>query len=124
MDILTLVGLLAGIIIVILAMLANASVLTFLNLPGLALVLGGTFAVTLIKFRMPSVVSACLCQILKVGFPQLWCFELSLRKEGFGPLLKVHKLRDRETPGTREVGLTEISTCASGTDAATLFVEE
>ncbi|OZB03366.1 MAG: flagellar motor protein PomA, partial [Marinobacter sp. 34-60-7] len=49
MDILTLVGLLAGILIVILAMLANASVLTFLNLPGLALVLGGTVAVTLIK---------------------------------------------------------------------------
>jgi chemotaxis protein MotA len=50
--------LLAGILIVVLAMLANATVLTFLNLPGLAIVLGGTFAVTLIKFRMPSVVSA------------------------------------------------------------------
>jgi len=58
MDILTLVGLLAGILIVVLAMLANATALTFLNLPGLAIVLGGTFAVTLIKFRMPSVVSA------------------------------------------------------------------
>ncbi|KAA1174180.1 flagellar motor protein PomA [Marinobacter salinexigens] len=58
MDILTLVGLLAGILIVGLAMLANASLLTFLNLPGLAIVLGGTFAVTLIKFRMSSVVSA------------------------------------------------------------------
>lgn len=58
MDILTLVGLLAGTLIVVLAMLANASVLTFLNLPGLAIVLGGTFAVTLIKFRMPSVLSA------------------------------------------------------------------
>lgn len=33
MDILTLVGLVAGILIVILAMLANASILTFLNLP-------------------------------------------------------------------------------------------
>jgi len=58
MDILTLVGLLAGILIVILAMLANASVLTFLNLPGLAIVIGGTAAVTLIKFRLPSVMSA------------------------------------------------------------------
>lgn len=58
MDILTLVGLAAGVLIVTLAMLANASVLTFLNLPGLAIVLGGTFAVTLIKFRMPSVMSA------------------------------------------------------------------
>lgn len=58
MDILTLVGLVAGVLIVTLAMLANATVLTFLNLPGLAIVLGGTFAVTLIKFRMPSVMSA------------------------------------------------------------------
>lgn len=58
MDILTLVGLVAGVLIVIMAMLANASFLTFLNLPGLAIVLGGTFAVTLIKFRMASVMSA------------------------------------------------------------------
>lgn len=58
MDILTFVGLVAGVLIVILAMLANASVLTFLNLPGLAIVLGGTFAVTLIKFRLPSLTSA------------------------------------------------------------------
>ncbi len=58
MDILTLVGLVAGVLIVAMAMLANASFLTFLNLPGLAIVLGGTFAVTLIKFRMPSVMSA------------------------------------------------------------------
>ncbi|KEF30376.1 MAG: flagellar motor protein PomA [Gammaproteobacteria bacterium] len=58
MDILTLVGLLAGVLIVGLAMVANASLLTFLNLPGLAIVLGGTFAVTLIKFRMSSVLSA------------------------------------------------------------------
>ncbi len=58
MDILTLVGLVAGIVIVVLAMLANASLLTFLNLPGLAIVIGGTFAVTLIKFRLPTVMSA------------------------------------------------------------------
>ena len=40
MDILTLVGLVAGVLIVILAMLANASFLTFLNIPGLAIVFG------------------------------------------------------------------------------------
>ncbi|SET31381.1 MULTISPECIES: MotA/TolQ/ExbB proton channel family protein [Marinobacter] len=58
MDILTLVGLVAGIAIVIIAMLANASVLTFLNLPGLAIVLGGTFAVTLVRFRLPTVTTS------------------------------------------------------------------
>ncbi|MFW5823597.1 MAG: MotA/TolQ/ExbB proton channel family protein [Marinobacter sp.] len=58
MDILTLVGLVAGVAIVIIAMLANASVLTFLNLPGLAIVLGGTFAVTLVRFRLATVTSS------------------------------------------------------------------
>ncbi|MDX1634133.1 MAG: MotA/TolQ/ExbB proton channel family protein [Marinobacter sp.] len=58
MDILTLVGLVTGIFIVVAAMLANASLLTFMNLPGLALVLGGTFAVTLIKFRLATVLDA------------------------------------------------------------------
>ena len=58
MDILTLVGLVAGVAIVIIAMLANASALTFLNLPGLAIVLGGTFAVTLVRFRLATVSSS------------------------------------------------------------------
>jgi chemotaxis protein MotA len=58
MDILTLVGLCAAVIIVLLAMLSNASLLTFINLPGLAIVLGGTLAVTLIKFRLPTVMGA------------------------------------------------------------------
>lgn len=58
MDILTLVGLVAGMAIVIIAMLANATVLTFLNLPGLAIVLGGTFAVTLVRFRLATVTSS------------------------------------------------------------------
>lgn len=58
MDILTLVGLVAGVVIVVLAMLSNASLMTFLNLPGLAIVLGGTFAVTLIKFRLATVMGA------------------------------------------------------------------
>lgn len=67
MDILTLVGLVAGVAIVIIAMLANASALTFLNLPGLAIVLGGTFAVTLVRFRM-STVSSAFRLALKTAF--------------------------------------------------------
>lgn len=58
MDILTLVGLIAGVAIVTAAMLADATISTFLNLPGLAIVLGGTMAVTLIKFRLRSVTSS------------------------------------------------------------------
>jgi chemotaxis protein MotA len=58
MDILTLVGLFAGILVVLLAMISDASIGTFVNAPGLAIVVGGTFAVTLIKFRMASVFSS------------------------------------------------------------------
>ncbi|ROU00984.1 flagellar motor protein PomA [Marinobacter sp. R17] len=58
MDILTLVGLIAGVAIVTVAMLADATINTFLNIPGLMIVVGGTFAVTLIKFRLRSVASS------------------------------------------------------------------
>ncbi|WP_111498431.1 MULTISPECIES: motility protein A [Marinobacter] len=58
MDILTLVGLIAGVAIVTVAMLADATLSTFLNIPGLMIVLGGTFAVTLVKFRLASVTSS------------------------------------------------------------------
>ena len=81
MDILTLVGLVAGVLIVILAMLANASLLTFLNLPGLAIVLGGTFAVTLIKFRMASVVSAFRLA-MSAAFTDRMARPVVVRKEG------------------------------------------
>ena len=58
MDILTLVGLLAGVSVVALAILSGSDLGTFINVPGLAIVLFGTFAVTLIKYRLHSVSSA------------------------------------------------------------------
>ncbi|WP_097459535.1 motility protein A [Mangrovitalea sediminis] len=58
MDILTLVGLLAGVSVVTLAIMAGSSLLTFLNWPSVAIVLCGTFAVTLIKYRLSSVLDA------------------------------------------------------------------
>ena len=44
MDITTLIGLVIGIAVVLAAILVESSVLVFLNLPGLLIVLGGTFA--------------------------------------------------------------------------------
>lgn len=58
MDILTLVGLLAGVAVVTLAMMAGSSLLAFLNWPSVAIVFCGTFAVTLIKYRLSSVLDA------------------------------------------------------------------
>jgi len=58
MDILTLVGLVAGIGIVIGAMLIDASISTFLNLPGLAIVVGGTLSVLLLRYRLRNIMVA------------------------------------------------------------------
>lgn len=58
MDILTLVGLIAGIAVVALAILSASDLGTFVSVPGLAIVVFGTFAVTLIKYRLRSVTAA------------------------------------------------------------------
>lgn len=58
MDILTLVGLLAGIAVVSAAILTGSSLDAFVNGPSLAIVLVGTFAVTLVKHRLRSIVTS------------------------------------------------------------------
>ena len=50
MDIATLLGLIAGIIIIGLAVLTGSDTSIFINLPGILIVLGGAFSATLIKF--------------------------------------------------------------------------
>ena len=58
MDILTLVGLIAGFAVVALAIVSASDLATFVNMPGLAIVVFGTFAVTLIRYRLHSVTAA------------------------------------------------------------------
>lgn len=58
MDLATLIGLILGILIVAGAILIDSSLLDFVNLPGLTIVLVGTLAVTLIKYRLTSVVES------------------------------------------------------------------
>ncbi len=55
MDIATLLGLLVGVIVVVLAVLAGSDFWVFLNLPGFLIVIGGTFAATLVKFPITTV---------------------------------------------------------------------
>lgn len=50
MDFATLIGLIVGTSIVILAILTDSDIFIFLNIPGALIVLGGTFAATLVKF--------------------------------------------------------------------------
>lgn len=52
MDLATLIGLLSGIIVITMAVLSDGSAEGFINAPGLMIVLGGTFAATLIKFSI------------------------------------------------------------------------
>ncbi len=58
MDIATLIGLITGSSIVILAISSGSQLWDFVNFPGLAIVIGGTMAATFIKFRLSSVFSA------------------------------------------------------------------
>ncbi len=58
MDITTVIGLVIGIAVVFLAILTGSSLWIFLNIPSILIVLGGTFAATLIKFPLPLVFSA------------------------------------------------------------------
>lgn len=58
MDITTLVGLIIGIAVVLMAVLTGSELYIFLNIPGFLIVVGGTFAATLVKFPMKIVFSA------------------------------------------------------------------
>ena len=55
MDIATLIGLVLGMAVVALAVLTESDFWVFLNLPGFLIVMGGTFAATLIKFPISKV---------------------------------------------------------------------
>ena len=58
MDILTLVGLLAGISVVTAAILSGSDLNSFVNGPSVAIVFAGTFAVTLVKHRLGSILAS------------------------------------------------------------------
>ena len=55
MDIATLLGLIIGVTVVTLAIMTGSDLWIFLNLPGFLIVIGGTFAATLIKFPISGV---------------------------------------------------------------------
>jgi chemotaxis protein MotA len=58
MDLATLVGLLLGIFIVLGAILIESSIMDFINVPGLVIVVVGTVAITMVKFRLSSVATS------------------------------------------------------------------
>lgn len=55
MDLATMIGLAIGMTVVTLAVMSGSDLWVFLNLPGFLIVVGGTFAATLIKFPLSNV---------------------------------------------------------------------
>ena len=58
MDLATLIGLVFGILIVVGAILLESSIMDFVNVPGLTIVVIGTVAITLVKYRLNSVATS------------------------------------------------------------------
>ncbi len=58
MDIMTLAGLIASVLVIVAAIAFSYGIAAFINLPGIAIVVVGTLAVTLIKYRLLSVTGA------------------------------------------------------------------
>jgi chemotaxis protein MotA len=70
MDLATLIGLVFGMIVIVAAILTGGDFATFVNVPGILVVLGGTIAATLIKFS----IADCL-YALKLGVKQAFVDE-------------------------------------------------
>ena len=58
MDIATIIGLVGGTILIILAIVTGGDVSIFLNVPGLLIVVGGTIATCFIKFSMSEIINS------------------------------------------------------------------
>jgi chemotaxis protein MotA len=58
MDIATIIGLLGGSILIVVAIVTGGNVVVFINIPGLLIVVGGTIATCFIKFSMGDVINS------------------------------------------------------------------
>ncbi len=68
MDIMTLAGLVASVVVIVAAIAFSSGIMAFVNVPGIAIVIIGTLAVTLIKYRLSSVTSAVRMALATVFF--------------------------------------------------------
>ncbi len=62
MDIATIGGIVAGLVVIVVSILLDGDLGSFLNVPGMMIVFGGTLAATLVKFPMKDMIAS-----LKVG---------------------------------------------------------
>jgi chemotaxis protein MotA len=76
MDLATLIGLVFGTIVILLAIISGGDIGIFINIPGLLVVLGGTIAATLIKFSLADCLYA-----FKLGLKQAFVDESANPRE-------------------------------------------
>ena len=76
MDLATLIGMIFGTLVILLAIIVGGDIATFVNIPSLLVVVGGTVAATLIKFSL----SDCLFAI-KLGIRQAFVDESANPRE-------------------------------------------
>lgn len=58
MDLATIIGLISGTVLIVMAIVLGGNPLIFINIPSILIVLGGTIAVTFIKFKMSDVIGS------------------------------------------------------------------
>lgn len=87
MDLTTILGLIIGVTVVTLAIMTGSDLSIFVNAPSILIVLGGTFAATLIKFPLSSVFVA-----FTVGLRAAFVNELDNPRELIGQAIKLTKL--------------------------------
>ena len=58
MDIATIIGLISATGLIIAAILQGGDLATFINIPGLLIVVGGTFAASFVKFSLKDVINS------------------------------------------------------------------
>ncbi len=103
MDIATIIGLVGGTLLILLAIVTGGNILIFINVGGLLIVVGGTIATTFIKFSMSEVINSLKVVMkaftVKLGPPEekiKEMVELSrlVKKEGILALEEI-KTKDR-----------------------------
>ena len=76
MDLATVLGIISGIALFTIAIVSNGSIMEFIHVPSILIVLGGTFAATLINYPLQSVLA--VSKILKNVFMEKSTIQMKL----------------------------------------------
>ncbi|UCF81897.1 MAG: MotA/TolQ/ExbB proton channel family protein [Desulfobacteraceae bacterium] len=90
MDIATVIGLFGGSVLIVSAIVLGGSAIMFLNIPGVLIVFGGTFAACFIKFSMADVINS-----IKVAM-KAFTFKMEPAEALIGKMIAYSKIAKKE----------------------------